>query len=86
MNVGDVIKPFSSESYEGGYTMMMCLIPGTFVVIGQPSKTEYRFTDDQRTLPVKNIDVEDFLSKKRIYRTCCNSAGDDLSLFKVVDL
>lgn len=66
-----------------GYTLMISRMDGTIKVVGQPSHTEYIFTNEKRIIPIKNEDVPDLEKKKRKFRPCCNANTDNLQLFEI---
>jgi len=78
-----VITPQAPMLDASGYTRLISRIPGTYKVMGLPSRTIYTFTDAERVQTILNDDVPDLLNKKRHFRPCCNATGENLSLFEI---
>lgn len=94
MKIGQLINPpaqrkiqlnisYISELAGETHTPMIAKIDGTVKVIGQPSYTEYTFTDENRVQLIKNEDVPDLLSKERRSKPCCNADDTDLHIFEI---
>jgi len=79
-------NPNTSMATKNGYTRLICLIPGKFVVQGNPSRTGYIFEDDidGRTVLVHNEDLPDLLSKK-IKQGCCGNRQEEKQLFQIYE-
>ena len=94
MKIGQVINPPTIKKVQPNiilipemmgetHTPMISNIGGTLKIIGQPSYTEYIFTDENRVQMVKNEDVPDLLSKERKAKPCCNGENTDLHIFSI---
>ena len=93
MKIGQLINPPTERKTQPNsylldmvsttHTPMICQIDGTVKVIGQPSYTEYIFTNENRIQMIRNEDVPDLLSKERKSPPCCNGENTDPHIFSI---
>jgi hypothetical protein len=76
---------FQKDKNTIGKVLIECLMVGTIIVTGIPSRTQYIFTPENRVVPVLLEDVNDLLSKRQRLKPCCNADERHPPLFRIFE-